>query len=84
VAVLPRVADITRSGHVQRTTVAVSFENDKPQPITLEHRQSAGAQEFNLVSASAPSTLDRGDRVWTFRLGPGQKAQLTYVMTERD
>jgi hypothetical protein len=84
VAVIPRVAAITRQDHVQRTTVEVSVENDKPQPIVLEHRQFAGAQDFKLVSASAPSTLDKGDRVWTFHLGPGQKATLTYVMTERD
>jgi hypothetical protein len=84
IAVIPRVTAITRQDHVQRTTVDVSVENDKPQAIVLEHRQSTGAQDFKLVSASAPSTLDKGDRVWTFRLGPGQKATLTYVMSERD
>jgi len=84
VAVLPRVTAITRKDHVQHTAVGVSFENDKPEPIVLEHRQYAGAQDFHLDSASAPSVLDKGDRVWTFHLAPGQKAQLTYVMSERD
>jgi hypothetical protein len=84
IAIKPRVTEITRRDHVRRTAIAVVFENDKPGPIVLEHRQSTDGQDWKLETASAPSAFDKGDRVWTFRLAPGQKARLTYVMSERD
>jgi hypothetical protein len=84
IAIKPRVTEITRKDHVRRTAISVAFENDKPQPIVLEHRQSTDGQDWKLETASAPSTLDKGDRVWTFHLAPGQKATLTYTMSERD
>ncbi len=80
VAVAARVVTETRSKDAVTTSVAVTVENDKPEPIVLEHRQTALARDFTIEAESQPSTFDKGDRVWTLRLAPGQKADLTYTM----
>ena len=83
VPVAQRVVAETRKADRVTTSVAVSFENDKPEPIVVEHRQPRPGDDFSIVAESHPSTFDRGERVWTFRLAPGQRAQLTYTMTSR-
>jgi hypothetical protein len=83
VAVRPKVLEERRTGDQVATTVAVAFENDKPEPITVEHRQPQQGRDFKLASESQASTTDKGDRVWTFRLAPGQRAELTYAMAWR-
>jgi hypothetical protein len=84
VPVTARVLEDRRKDHVERMTIAVSVMNGKPGPIVFELRQPADGEDFKIEHASAPSTFDKGERVWTLRLPPGQKATLTYVMSERN
>jgi hypothetical protein len=84
VPVKARAMEQTRRGHVVTTAIVVDIENDKPGPIVFEHRQPTEGEDFRLLTASARSALDRGDRVWTLRLAPGQHAQLRYTISRRD
>lgn len=84
VPVTARVADQQHAGHTDRATVVLDLANAKSVPIVVELRQPMSAEDARIERASAPSTLDKGDRVWTLHLNPGQSARLTYVLSVRD
>lgn len=67
-----------------RRAVEVRLGNDKPVPITLEYRQSAGTENFRIVSESRSHTLKDGNIQWTFQLKPGARAVLRYSMQQSD
>jgi len=84
VPVVVRRLSERRVGHTVQTSIRVAFENDKPGAIVLEHRQPPLGEDFRIENASARSTLDKGDHVWTFRLGPGERAELRYTLSRRE
>lgn len=62
----------------RRVQVEAKFGNDKPLPVTLELRQPAGVEGFEITSESQQHTLKSGDPLWTFRLEPGERGSLQY------
>jgi hypothetical protein len=58
--------------------------NEKPDPIVLEFHQRRERDAFKIVGASQRSVALKGDEVWTFRLRPGERAQLRYAFSYRD
>jgi hypothetical protein len=84
VAVQPRVAEDSASGKVRRRAIVVSMTNEKPDPIVLEFHERREGEDFRIVSASQRSVALKGDEVWTFRLRPGERAQLRYTVSRRE
>ena len=56
----------------------------KPDAVVVEYHEPRIGQDFRVLSASSPPSFKAGDEVWTFRLQPGERAQLTYVISYRD
>ena len=65
------------SGHTE-AEVSASFVNDKPVPITLEYRQGVLGDGFKVIRASRRAGRKDGEAIWTLRLKPGQRADLSY------
>jgi hypothetical protein len=84
IAVAPRVTSDLRAADLHTRSVAVAVANGKPGPIVLEFHQPRIGRSFTIASASETSTSKAGDEVWTLRLRPGERAQLSYVISYRD
>jgi hypothetical protein len=84
IAVAPRVSSDLRDADLHTRSIAVAVANGKPGPIVLEFHQPRIGRSFTIASASGTSTSKAGDEVWTLRLRPGERAQLSYVISYRD
>jgi hypothetical protein len=84
IAVAARVTSDLRAADLHTRSVAVTVANGKPGPIVLEFHQPRIGRSFAITSASGRPAPKAGDEVWTLRLRPGERAQLSYAMSWRD
>ena len=63
---------------------AATLVNAKPQPIVLEFHQPREGADFRIVRSSQRPVPKAGDDVWTLRLAPGERADLSYTVSYTD
>ena len=84
VTVAPRVTGREMRDGQQSVAISVAFADDKPEPVTVEFHQAPVGTGFTLAEASQPAVMKAGDQVWTLRLRPGGRAQLSYTIRFRN
>lgn len=84
VGVTLRVDEESHRGKTARQSVTATLVNAKPAPVVLEFHQPRQGDDFQILRASHPHAQKAGDEVFTLRLAPGQRTDLTYTVSVRD